>query len=1063
MNVNYVVPIIGTNNNGTPFHGTGFLVDSEGHVATCWHVVKDAARIEVQLPYSKPWKYQVCGALEAEDVVLLKSVVPPGSPTPFALLHPNWRNDTAPGNAVTVWGCSAAEHYTAPQRFNCTVSGFSEEHGRIGLNGDINPGDSGAPLINANEKVIGIAQLKDLKRGGQAMAIPISFLIDLLETNDIHPFRVAATQSRPSHQLPAISHQLPAISEYFTGREEDLKRVLGLVSRYRIVTLTGIGGIGKSELAKAVARAADGQEWAADGVFYLDFQAIINTTGVRSTLITSFGLDPRKDIPEQLTGNRLYVLDDLYQALLQDRHGIQDFLRGLHDRSARAHFLLTSREPVGLPGMERPCPLERILPPHDADLFRKLAEEYGYKWSDGDEQRLTALLSQLDGYPLAITICANWLDGSRLDIILKRWEQRHTAALNVPGIAEDDLDRLTSVDFSLALSYDSLPPGEPRNLFALLGDLPAGATTETLEAIMGDNAHDILLHLVRRSLVQKREDRYMMLVPVREFARRTCTETCTSLIEKLDAFLLGLAGQWCANNSVWNTTRREDAIRVLSAELPNFSAAAERAKSRADNHFLTKLTCVLCRFLALPSQEGGQLLQDGVAAARAAVDRQCEANCLRSLGDMYQLNTEYDPAQQRYEEAVLLYRSIGDKIGEASCIEGLGDVHLGLDEDKLARQRYEEAVPLYNSHGEKLGEANCLRKIAGMDETLEGYQQALTRYQTALPLFKDIGDQLGEANCLRSIAEMHWGLKDFQQARTQLEEALPLFKSVGDKPREGNCLRNLGDLHMRLEEYKQAGKRYEEAQCVFKEMGDQIGQAYCLASSGDLREMISEYLNACMSRARCQRRLGDVHLMLNNDYERAQKCYEDALPLYRDPPDVSGEAECRAILGAVRSDLKDYAGARVRYEEALKLYESQGDQLNEAECLSRLGEIHSVLEEYEPARRRFENALDLYKSNSDRLGEAKCIRGLADVHLGRKELREARQKYEEAMKLCEDIEPNDDVATIYRGMGELHMAEGKRDEAIRWLEKTAHLYESLGETEQAEEARKQGEAWREVK
>jgi len=395
MNVNYVVPIIGTNNDGTPFHGTGFLVDSEGHVATCWHVVKDAARIEVKLPYIEPWKYQVCGALAAEDVVLLKSVVPPGFPTPFALLHPNWRNDTSPGVDVTVWGCSAAEHYTAPQRFNCTVSGFSEQHGRIGLNGDINPGDSGAPLINANGKVIGIAQLKDLKRGGQAMAIPISFLIDLLRENDIDPFTADATQSRPSHQLPAIN-------EYFTGREEDLKRVLALVSRYRIVTLTGVGGIGKSELAKAAAHAADRQEWAADGVFYADLQAAIDTPAVVSTLKTltdnesdtsnlpgevkpgkqvrPTDVEPEKDISKLLAGRRLYVLDDVYQALLGDRRGIQRLLRSLHDRAVPTHFLLTSREPVGLPGMERPYPVDRLLPPHDADLFRKLAKEYGYKW-----------------------------------------------------------------------------------------------------------------------------------------------------------------------------------------------------------------------------------------------------------------------------------------------------------------------------------------------------------------------------------------------------------------------------------------------------------------------------------------------------------------------------------------------------------------------------------------------------------------------------------------------------------------------------------------------------------
>lgn len=82
---------------------------------------------------------------------------------------------------MAVWGFSASEHYTAPQRLDCKISSFGEIDGRIGLNGDINYGDSGAPVVDANGKVIGIAQARDQKRSGHAMAIPVSLLFKIFQ------------------------------------------------------------------------------------------------------------------------------------------------------------------------------------------------------------------------------------------------------------------------------------------------------------------------------------------------------------------------------------------------------------------------------------------------------------------------------------------------------------------------------------------------------------------------------------------------------------------------------------------------------------------------------------------------------------------------------------------------------------------------------------------------------------------------------------------------------------------------------------------------------------------
>lgn len=182
----YVVYISCTKkHDSTSFNGTGFIVDKVGHVVTCWHVVSKADDITVHLPYTEPWKYFICKKLEREDLVILESIVPPSIQTRNASLHPDWQRGTSIGDPVTVWGFSASEHYTAPQRLDCKISSFCEIDGRIGLNGDINHGDSGAPVVDANGKIIGIAQARDQKRSGHAMAIPVSLLFKIFQP-EIH-------------------------------------------------------------------------------------------------------------------------------------------------------------------------------------------------------------------------------------------------------------------------------------------------------------------------------------------------------------------------------------------------------------------------------------------------------------------------------------------------------------------------------------------------------------------------------------------------------------------------------------------------------------------------------------------------------------------------------------------------------------------------------------------------------------------------------------------------------------------------------------------------------------
>lgn len=248
----YVVRIAPGDGHGPS--GTGFIVSEAGHVATCLHVVRISgqaeplAELRVKLPYpaEQPYVYRVLAYCEEDDIALLESKVPLDvAVPPFAMLHDHWERDTGCGDAVTVWGYSAAEHYTQAQRFDGHVSGLSGPHGRIGLAMDVNPGDSGGPVLDAHRRVIGIAQARDAVRNGQAMAIPVSRLRELLHRQGVSEAPVPETDAKLAPPTPP---------DYaLVGRGSLIETIKRDFDEGRHVALCFKPGVGKSALAIALA------------------------------------------------------------------------------------------------------------------------------------------------------------------------------------------------------------------------------------------------------------------------------------------------------------------------------------------------------------------------------------------------------------------------------------------------------------------------------------------------------------------------------------------------------------------------------------------------------------------------------------------------------------------------------------------------------------------------------------------------------------------------------------------------------------------------------------------
>ncbi|MBM3472555.1 MAG: tetratricopeptide repeat protein [Armatimonadetes bacterium] len=681
----------------------------------------------------------------------------------------------------------------------------------------------------------------DIRRDAVALAVPPP------------PAPPAPAPAKPT-PAPTCIAEPPAPVETFVGREELIGRLCQLLREHRIVTLYGLGGVGKSEVAKAVAREAARQNWPSEGVCYADLQSATDAHGAAAEIQVRLGLDPvatPADLAHSLRADRLHILDDLFLAQANDPAGVRALVRALHEHGGAARFLLTSREAIGVPGIEHAEPVPVLTAAHADTLFRTEARLCGYEWRAGDDERCGELLAELGGWPLAIVLAARQLDAYSLDTLLSQWRGRRTAALEMPAAQH----RSDSIEISLLLSYENLPPSDSgpaarpehssRALFRLFADLPGGATSALLTEVLDDRAMPAAAVLVRSRLVEVAGDRYTMLTPVRDFAARREEPDITALRARLDGSLLSLARQWCGDEATW-VPRTAEAVAVLSAELPNLHAALERAAADQNRKYVADLTEALRRFypFAMPGPEAVRRLGAGAEAARSLHDPRGEARCIRSLGDVHLQLADYDQAETKYQEALGLCRSIADRPDEANCLRGLGDVYLQRGGYDQAHQHYEAALEICEAAGDRLGQANSIRSLGDVHRMRAEYDQARGRYEEALPIYASIGARLGEANCIASLGDVHRLRHEYDDARRRYEEALPIYASVGARLGEANCMMSLGDMHRLQAEYDRARARYEEAWPIYRSIGARPGEANCIQSLGDVHAMVGEHAEA---------------------------------------------------------------------------------------------------------------------------------------------------------------------------------------------------------------------------
>ncbi len=348
---------------------------------------------------------------------------------------------------------------------------------------------------------------------------------------------------RPIKSVDVRRHNLPDYLTSFVGRRRQLDELASLISDNRLVSLTGVGGTGKTRLAVEAARAAAAER--PDGAWLVELAPVTNPHFIMTTIADTWGLRAGEGasiedvVIRYLWSRDLLIIVDNCEHLLDPAAAT---IKQLLDACPNIRIVATSRESLGIPGeatLRVPslglADATHALQDSEAvQLFLDRAQTVhpDYQPSPEEMQAIGRLCTRIDGIPLGIELAAARLRSMSARELADRLE---TSFRILSGSAKTALPRQRTLAATIDWSYDLLKPAE-QAMFRRLSVFTGGWDLNAAEEVcVGDEVEDweVLDHLdslVDKSLVIPMRDedgrsRYRMLEPVRQYAQERLSDT----------------------------------------------------------------------------------------------------------------------------------------------------------------------------------------------------------------------------------------------------------------------------------------------------------------------------------------------------------------------------------------------------------------------------------------------------------------------------------------------------------------------------------------------------------
>ena len=648
----------------------------------------------------------------------------------------------------------------------------------------------------------------------------------------------------PSQPSPVVTPftpgVIPAQRTRFFGREECVAKLLEMFDtpETRLITLTGLGGSGKTRLALAVAeRLYDDFNGA---VWFVPLAAVTAAERIPSAILQTMGIrvdgaTPVMDQAAEALSERpsLLILDNFEQ--LSEDGGV--VLQELLDRLPNLTCLVTSRHrllvsgeyeyavmPLATP--QSPGTPERLQEFASVQLFvdRAQSARRDFELTPANSASVASLCHYLEGIPLAIELAAAYVQALTPAQIRARLSPRLSLLVNRQ---KDAPKRHASLRATLEWSYQLLP-AEVQRFLGRLSVFRDGWTLEAADALCADgHALEYLLQLRERSLITVEEigetTRYRMLETVREYASEQLTESeriaasrvhaefYLTQAEIAEAELVGPdAPDWLAALERDHPNFREALAFTLSEPLPKSCAVRSELNSEGCNTgedssgAALRIAAALWRFWYLHGHydEGSDWLQKALEREGGA-----PATCMkawRGAGNLAYDCGKFDRAYTAYTKLLSLARQTGIISEEGAALGSLGNLALAQGDLEQARLMLEQSLALFRQCEHPRGMALVLANLALVTLDSGDPLGACALHKESLALFEQTHDTHNLALANNNLGHAALQAGDYSAAQEHLLKSFQLARTLGSPFLELYAAVNLASLLAHLQRWRQA-------------------------------------------------------------------------------------------------------------------------------------------------------------------------------------------------------------------------------------------------------------------
>jgi len=644
--------------------------------------------------------------------------------------------------------------------------------------------------------------------------------------------RLESTAEAQSEELSPRKDNLPRPLTSFIGREQDLSDLAKLLETTRLLTLTGIGGCGKTRLAIKLAEAVKSSF--PNGVCFVDFASITEPERVTLCVAGAFGVREEADKPIVETLIR-HLSDQQLLLVLDNCEHLLGACAALAERlllaAAGLRALVTSREGFGIAG-ERVVPVRSLsLPTRDADdvetllaseavrLFVDRAKELApeFELTARNAAAVVEICRRLDGIPLALELAAARVKLLSVEQIRAKLDDRFRF---LTGSARA-ISRHQTLLVTLQWSYEHLTPDEQR-WFQRLSVFVGGWTLDAAVAVVGEGCDEVealerLGRLVDQSLILvarngSEEPRYRLLETVRQYAEDRLNESGESNAVR-DRHLAHFVAFVKRAHPNFFTADADAWYRRLDRELSNLLAAHAWCDRAAGGAMLglelasyTRMYWIERGLLAL----GAQVFLEALAREGAEQRSIQRGRVLFAFGQHQNFSGRFADGIAPLEEGLAIARELGDDQYAAYCLDKIAYARAFLGDTVAALAAVEEELGIIARRGRPHASASALITKAAILRMKGDFDAAAAALEQALSL--SARDDLEERHVIHSdFARVSIARARLPQARASLIEAINLLAPADSRFRSMVAL----DVAALLAAARGDWQRAARLQCVF--------------------------------------------------------------------------------------------------------------------------------------------------------------------------------------------------------------------------------------------------------